>query len=182
MILRSFLLVSVIFLAGCQGPVVFQEPDIQKQCVEESDDAQTKCLEAEDSSTTMTDETEEIEEKTAEFTEISEGFKYRILKEGNDNLRPAQAGDNLRVQYIGTFTNGKQFDSSYQNGRPFSFTLGGGQVIQGWDQGVVGMLVGERRELIIPSRLGYGGRAVGNIPPNSTLVFSIELVQNLSAQ
>ena len=181
MILRSFLLVSVIFLAGCQGPVVFQEPDAQKKCVEGSD-AQTKCLEVEDSSTTMTDETEEIEEKTAEFTEISEGFKYRTLKEGNDNLRPAQNGDNLRVQYIGTFTNGKQFDSSYQNGRPFSFTLGGGQVIQGWDQGVVGMLVGERRELIIPSRLGYGSRAVGNIPPNSTLVFSIELVQNLSAQ
>ena len=182
MIWRSFLLVSVIFLAGCQGPVVFQEPDAQKKCVEEEPGSQTECLKEEKSPKTMTDEAEKVEEKTAEFTEISEGFKYRTLKEGNDNLRPAQNGDNLRVQYIGTFTNGKQFDSSYQNGRPFSFTLGGGQVIQGWDQGVVGMLVGERRELIIPSRLGYGGRAVGNIPPNSTLVFSIELVQNLSAQ
>lgn len=89
----------------------------------------------------------------------------------------AQAGQRLTMHYKGTLENGKKFDSSYDRGTPFQFTLGVGQVIQGWDQGVVGMRVGGKRQLIIPSELGYGARGIGSIiPPHNTLIFDIELV------
>ena len=90
----------------------------------------------------------------------------------------AKAGDQVSVQYVGVlYDNGKQFDSSFDRGQPFSFQLGSGQVIPGWDQGVVGMKVGGRRELIIPPSLGYGAQGQPpTIPPNSTLVFVIDLV------
>jgi FKBP-type peptidyl-prolyl cis-trans isomerase len=90
----------------------------------------------------------------------------------------AKAGDKVSVQYVGVlYDSGTQFDSSYSRGQPFSFQLGGGDVIAGWDQGVPGMKVGGQRELIIPPDLAY--RAQGQpptIPPNATLVFVIELV------
>jgi len=89
----------------------------------------------------------------------------------------AKAGDKVTVQYVGVlYDNGKQFDASWDRGQPFSFTLGRGQVIAGWDQGVEGMKVGGRRELIIPPKLGYGPQGNGPIPPNSTLVFVIDLL------
>jgi peptidylprolyl isomerase len=90
----------------------------------------------------------------------------------------AKPGDQVSVQYIGVlYDNGSKFDSSYDHGQPFSFKLGGGQVIQGWDQGVAGMKVGGRRELIIPPGLAYGARGQPpTIPPNATLVFVIDLV------
>jgi FKBP-type peptidyl-prolyl cis-trans isomerase len=90
--------------------------------------------------------------------------------------RTVAHGDTVSVHYIGTLRNGQEFDNSNKRGEPFTFTVGAGQVIQGWDQGLVGMQVGGQRILVIPSELGYGSRAVGPIPPNSTLVFSIELV------
>lgn len=86
------------------------------------------------------------------------------------------AGDTVAVHYIGTLQNGQEFDNSNKRGEPFTFTVGAGQVIQGWDQGLVGMQVGGQRILVIPAELGYGNRSVGPIPRNSTLVFSIELV------
>jgi FKBP-type peptidyl-prolyl cis-trans isomerase len=91
----------------------------------------------------------------------------------------AKAGDQVSVQYIGVlYDNGSKFDSSYDHGQPFSFKLGGGQVIQGWDQGVAGMKVGGRRELIIPPDLAYGAQGQPpTIPPNATLVFVIDLVK-----
>jgi len=90
----------------------------------------------------------------------------------------AKSGDQVSVQYVGVlYDNGKQFDSSFDRGQPFSFQLGSGQVIPGWDQGVPGMKVGGRRELIIPPSLGYGAQGQPpTIPPNSTLVFVIDLV------
>lgn len=88
----------------------------------------------------------------------------------------AAAGNTVTVHYVGRLLNGTQFDSSYDAGRPFTFRLGAGQVIQGWDQGVPGMRVGGRRRLTIPPSLGYGDRAQGPIPANSTLVFEIELL------
>ncbi len=88
----------------------------------------------------------------------------------------AAAGDTVTVNYVGTFTNGTKFDSSYDAGRPYSFRVGAGQVIAGWDQGVPGMKVGGKRRLTIPPSLAYGSSAYGQIPGNSTLVFEIELL------
>jgi len=82
------------------------------------------------------------------------------------------------VHYTGRLEKGKQFDSSKQIGRePLRFTLGVGQVIKGWDQGIIGMKVGGQRKLIIPPHLGYGDQDMGVIPPNSTLIFNIELIE-----
>ena len=82
------------------------------------------------------------------------------------------------VHYTGRLEKGKQFDSSKQIGRePLRFTLGVGQVIKGWDQGIIGMKVGGQRKLIIPPHLGYGDQDIGVIPPNSTLIFNIELIE-----
>jgi peptidylprolyl isomerase len=89
----------------------------------------------------------------------------------------AQAGDQVTVQYVGELTDGTVFDASANHGtQGFTFTLGAGQVIKGWDQGVAGMKVGGKRELVIPASLGYGAQATGPIPANSTLVFLVELI------
>ncbi len=92
------------------------------------------------------------------------------------NGATAASGDTLTVHYLGTLTNGAKFDSSYDRNQPFTFRLGVGQVIAGWDQGLPGMRVGGRRKLTIPPALGYGNQAAGSIPPNSTLVFEVELL------
>jgi peptidylprolyl isomerase len=89
----------------------------------------------------------------------------------------AIAGQTVSVNYRGSLTNGKEFDSSYGRG-PFSFRLGGGQVIQGWDEGVAGMKMGGKRRLVIPPDLGYGSRGAGGvIPPDATLIFEVELLR-----
>lgn len=89
----------------------------------------------------------------------------------------AQVGDTLSVKYTGKFANGKIFDATSQHGdKPIIFTLGIGQVIKGWDQGLIGMKVGEKRSLIIPPELGYGPNDYGPIPGNSTLYFDVELI------
>jgi FKBP-type peptidyl-prolyl cis-trans isomerase len=89
----------------------------------------------------------------------------------------AVAGKTVTAHYTGTLTDGTKFDSSKDRGRPFSFKLGGGQVIRGWDEGLVGMREGGVRKLTIPPHMGYGDRAAGRIPPNSTLLFEIELIK-----
>jgi FKBP-type peptidyl-prolyl cis-trans isomerase len=86
------------------------------------------------------------------------------------------SGDTITVNYIGTLQNGQQFDNSYIKGEPFSFTVGAGRVIKGWELGVVGMKVGGQRILVVPADLAYGDQAVGPIPANATLVFAIELI------
>lgn len=103
------------------------------------------------------------------------GLKYQVLKAGTGAV--AKAGQTVSVHYTGWLTNGKKFDSSVDRGQPFQFALGGGQVIRGWDEGVAGMKVGEKRKLTIPSDLGYGANGAGGvIPPNATLIFDVELL------
>ena len=97
----------------------------------------------------------------------------QIVGEGEE----AVAGQTVEVHYTGWLTDGTKFDSSHDRDQTFSFKLGGGQVIAGWDQGVAGMKIGGARKLTIPSDLGYGERGAGGvIPPNATLVFKVELI------
>ena len=112
------------------------------------------------------------------MTTTPSGLQYRDDSVGNG--QEAKAGDHVAVHYTGTLTDGKKFDSSRDRGQPFQFALGAGQVIRGWDEGVAGMKIGGRRTLVIPPELGYGARAIGPIPPNSTLKFEVELIDILT--
>jgi FKBP-type peptidyl-prolyl cis-trans isomerase len=113
-------------------------------------------------------------ENTQEVTTPS-GLKYRDQEVGTGEV--AVAGKTASVHYTGWLENGKKFDSSVDRGQPFSFPLGAGRVIKGWDEGVQGMKVGGKRKLTIPSDLGYGSRGAGGvIPPNATLIFDVELL------
>lgn len=104
------------------------------------------------------------------------GLQYVELVEGTGAI--PQTGQTVVVHYVGTLEDGTQFDSSRDRNRPFSFRLGTGQVIRGWDEGLSTMRVGGRRQLIIPPDLGYGARGAGGvIPPNATLVFDVELLR-----
>ena len=91
--------------------------------------------------------------------------------------REVKSGDAVSVHYIGTTQDGVRFDNSYERGEPFEFTVGDGKVIEGWEKGLIGMKVGGQRILVIPSRMAYGNRKVGPIPPDSPLVFTIELME-----
>lgn len=111
---------------------------------------------------------------TQEVT-TSSGLKYVDQVIGTGEV--AVAGKTANVHYTGWLENGKKFDSSVDRGQPFSFPLGAGRVIKGWDEGVQGMKVGGKRKLTIPSDLGYGSRGAGGvIPPNATLIFDVELL------
>lgn len=93
------------------------------------------------------------------------------------NGAEAAAGHTVQVHYTGTLTDGSKFDSSHDRNQPFSFKLGAGQVIKGWEQGIVGMKIGGKRKLEIPPELGYGANGFPPvIPPNSTLIFEVELL------
>ena len=103
------------------------------------------------------------------------GLKYEDLTVGSG--AEAVAGKTVSVHYTGWLENGTKFDSSLDRGEPFMFQLGAGEVIAGWDEGVAGMKVGGKRQLVIPSDLGYGARGAGGvIPPNATLIFEVELL------
>jgi len=109
----------------------------------------------------------------------NQDFKIEVLKEGTGE--GVKNGDKVTVHYVGTLEDGTKFDSSVDRGQPFVFTLGIGQVIKGWDLGVLGMKKGEKRKIVIPSELGYGdiGTPGGPIPPKATLIFEIELLDIL---
>lgn len=101
-------------------------------------------------------------------------LKIEDTKAGTGKV--VKSGDTVTIHYSGTLANGTKFDSSYDRGQPFTTKIGVGDVIKGWDEGVVGMKVGGKRKLTIPPELGYGSNDLGVIPPNSTLIFELELV------
>ena len=104
-----------------------------------------------------------------------DGLVIEELKVGTGPV--AKAGQTVTVNYTGWLTNGQKFDSSVDRNEPFTFHLGAGEVIKGWDEGVQGMKVGGKRKLTIPPSLGYGARGAGGvIPPNATLIFEVELL------
>jgi len=111
------------------------------------------------------------------------GFMTKINPNDNNKMQDenivgdgAKSGDVVTIHYTGTLENGTKFDSSLDRGQPFEFTLGVGQVIKGFDQGILGMKVGEKKKIVISPEDGYGSAAVGSIPPNSTLIFDVELL------
>lgn len=113
----------------------------------------------------------------ADYTTTATGLKYYDFVVG-DGASPTK-GKSVTVHYTGWLLDGDKFDSSLDRGQPFSFNIGAGQVIRGWDEGVMGMKVGGKRQLVIPPELGYGsgGAGGGVIPPNATLVFEVELLE-----
>ncbi len=117
---------------------------------------------------------QDLPTKQPKTISLPSGLQYQDLKLGDGAV--AKSGQTVSVNYIGVLTDGTKFDSSFDAGRPFSFGLGAGQVIKGWDEGVAGMKVGGRRILIIPATLGYGNQANGKIPANSTLIFQVDLL------
>lgn len=115
------------------------------------------------------------ETRAQTMTTTASGLKYVDLVVGK-GASPVQ-GKQVKVHYTGTLENGTKFDSSVDRRQPFSFVIGVGQVIKGWDEGVMGMKVGGKRKLVIPANLGYGARGAGGvIPPNATLLFDVELL------
>ena len=129
-----------------------------------------------------------IQEKVIETTAVPQGVAEKkngekmsdklIVKDTKVGTgAEVKAGDTISIHYKGTLQDGKEFDSSYKRGQPFVTQIGVGMVIEGWDQGVLGMKVGGKRTLIIPPELGYGANGAGGvIPPNATLTFEVELV------
>jgi len=120
------------------------------------------------------------------------GQRNNRVKVMNDELQiiDLQPGDGkaavkgalITTQYTGWLEDGTEFDSSWSRGKPFQCVIGTGRVIKGWDQGIMGMQVGGKRKLLVPAHLGYGERTMGKIPPNSNLVFEIELLEVLTRE
>jgi len=116
-------------------------------------------------------------DKNTDRHEITTSSGLTYVDEVIGNGEVAVAGKTATVHYTGWLENGTQFDSSVDRGQPFSFRLGVGQIIKGWDEGVQGMKVGGKRKLTIPANLGYGARGAGGIiPPHATLIFDVELL------
>jgi len=112
-----------------------------------------------------------------DFSVGADGLQIAVLVEGAKKAAVASVGDTVSVEYSGWLEDGTLFDSSYKRHDSFKFPLGAGRVIKGWDRGVEGMKVGEKRRLVIPAELAYGSRQKGQIPSNSTLIFDVELIE-----
>lgn len=123
-----------------------------------------------------------VEEILKELQETGTVADLRVndVLEGSGD--PVVAGDTLTVHYVGALPDGTVFDSSREKNEPFSFTVGEGIVIQGWERGLIGMKEGGTRILVIPPSLGYGATGIGSIPPNATLIFEVELLKRAPAE
>ena len=173
--LSNEILASIVVVIICASVLVFSAfmgSDSQQQAIASpiQESAKTTQLIAQNN---IPEEETSMDLSNAITTDS--GLKYIITKEG-DGASP-QSGQNVTVHYTGSLEDGSVFDSS-RNKRPFSFPIGKGRVIKGWDEGVIDMKVGEQRTLIIPPDLGYGKNGYPPvIPPNSTLIFDVELLK-----
>jgi peptidyl-prolyl cis-trans isomerase A (cyclophilin A) len=117
-----------------------------------------------------------MEQLAAGFEKTESGLRYQFIQRGDG--KQAESGKTVAVHYEGSLENGKVFDSSYPRKKPIEFRLGQGQVIEGWDEGIALLRVGDKARFVIPSELGYGSRGAGGaIPPNATLIFDVELME-----
>ena len=117
-----------------------------------------------------------MEQLAAGFDKTESGLRYKMIQKGSG--KKAENGKTVAVHYEGSLENGKVFDSSYPRKKPIEFRLGQGQVIEGWDEGIALLQVGDKARFVIPSHLGYGSRGAGGaIPPNATLIFDVELME-----
>jgi peptidylprolyl isomerase len=171
LILKGIFL-SVVLMLVCVAVLVFTQISGQKDAaIGNSSLAQPTTTVTPENNTPIKSNT--MSEANAVTT--ASGLKYIELEEGTGAI--PQTGQTVEVHYTGTLTDGTKFDSSRDRNQTFKFKIGTGQVIKGWDEGVISMKVGGRRQLIIPSELGYGARGAGGvIPPNSTLIFDVELI------
>lgn len=116
-----------------------------------------------------------MEQLAAGFEKTESGLRYKIIQKGDG--KKAEKGKTVSVHYAGSLENGKEFDSSYSRKKPIEFALGEGNVIEGWDEGIALLQVGDKARFVIPPHLGYGSRGAGGvIPPNATLIFDVELM------
>ena len=168
---HMFMYFVVIILVGIAGWFFIQKT---RDVSNKSDDSGLASLVATEEPSPSPEENSS--DSGGKMTKLSNGLQLQDIVVGYG--KEAREGDIVATHYSGTLADGTKFDSSYDRGQPFSFILGGGMVIKGWDLGVVGMKIGGKRKLIIPPELAYGDRNIGNglIPPNSTLYFEIELV------
>ena len=110
------------------------------------------------------------------FTQTESGLRYQIIQSGEGAI--PVIGETVSVHYKGMFADGKEFDNSFKRGKPIAFPVGQGNVIPGWDEGILLLRVGDKARFVIPSHLGYGSKGAGGvIPPNATLIFDVELVK-----
>lgn len=159
-------LIFFIFFHKKQAPVTEVLP---------SQEAQTSTKEPEAQAPAASEQKNETEQSAINKKEVKNGMTIEVLKEGSGP--EIKNGQTAVMQYTGMFPNGEVFDATSKRGnQPFSFILGSGMVIKGWDEGVLGMKVGESRKFTIPPELAYGERGIpGAIPPNATLIFEVTL-------
>lgn len=167
--------VSIAIMAGVLGVIRFKTDTF----VVSNDALETQGAVVAVSQTTTEDvKTAELEKALLDAHALDGTMKKLVIDDVviGDGVE-VKEGDKVTVHYMGTLPDGTKFDSSYDRGEPFYFTVGKGAVIEGWEKGLLGMKIGGKRILVIPGEMAYGNRQIGQIPPNATLVFAIELLK-----